>query len=137
MEVAATCQGDRMTIQIEQGSIANCADTVTALNAYRAAYENRWGQVDLAGRVVRIRASMYAHDNGDGTAVAGVTFDNAIELGWYALSAFPHELHHIQLRQANHLGWCNAFVPWEADELGVDDRFGCGCAGLSFATTGT
>ena len=127
--VGLNCQGDRMTVQIQSGARFTCSDIVHTLDTYRAAFEERWGQIDLGGRVVRIYATPYLTRVDGGVVVGGVTYQDTIDLGSKMLMALPHELHHVQLGpgSADHHGWCRDFVPWEGSELGFDDRLACHC----------
>jgi len=127
--VGLNCQGDRMIVQIQSGARFTCSDIVNTLDTYRAAFEERWGHIDLGGRVVRIYATRYLTPADGGVVVGGVTYRDAIDLGSSMLVGFPHELHHIQLgpSSADHHGWCQDFMPWEGSELGFDDRLGCQC----------
>jgi len=127
--VGLNCQGDRMIVQIQSGARFTCSDIVNTLDTYRAAFEERWGHIDLGGRVVRIYATRYLTPADGGVVVGGVTYRDAIDLVSSMLVGFPHELHHVQLgpSSADHRGWCRDFMPWEGSELGFDDRLGCQC----------
>ena len=95
-----------------------------SLVEYRATYEERFGPVDLNGRVVRIRAE--AIPDSDGLAHRGMTYSDTIDLQSDNFNAFPHELHHLEVGRG-HSGWCVDFEPWEEQTLGVEERAYLGC----------
>jgi hypothetical protein len=127
IQVTASCVSPSgVAVQMEAGINAACDSLATAVDTFRSFYEERWGAVDMAGWVVRIRTTPQRDGDAGLTLHDAKTLDIAVD-GFVYL---PHELRHVQLGPSSdgHSGWCADYAPWSKAVLGDDEDAYLGCA---------
>lgn len=126
MEVAERCAAGDLTVEVERGSSAVCAQELVGLSAVRDLYQERFGHLDLTGIRVRVRATDYVPMPDGRLDVAGATWVDAIDLAANHTPGLGHELNHVRTG-TGHAGWCIDFEPWQEQVLGYESRSYLGC----------